>query len=402
MGVKKRILVIAPASYPVTSAEAIVNIKLLKALSDDGRFEIDLVSKKDKWHDYPSASIESYGVKCNLHMVEVDNKVSNPSVIFQNLMTLAKFGVIYKGCHWAYGALSLVKSLVKKNSYDYVLTKNNPSYLLGWYLKKKYGIKWVASWNDPFPALKYPEPYGRGTKYTTFMYDIMISRMKCADVHIFPSERLYKFMDSYMFIPSSSKIEIASHIIIPQEVNRSQNSDTLRIIHSGSLYNPRSPRSFLSGLKLAIEHKPDMRLSFSILGNMSEADRLLAAELGVDKYVTYLKPVEYSESLNMLANYNVALIIEADCDEGIFMPTKVSDCMQQRIPIFAVAPNVGNLHDLYLNEYISYFADIKSPENISKEITRLYTDFVDSKVPQYSTIKHDYLPSNIVQKYIEL
>ena len=42
----KKILMIAPASYPVNGAEAIVNIKLLKALSDSGEFEIDLISKK--------------------------------------------------------------------------------------------------------------------------------------------------------------------------------------------------------------------------------------------------------------------------------------------------------------------------------------------------------------------
>ena len=44
----KKILMIAPASYPVNGAEAIVNIKLLKALSDSGKFEIDLISKKNK------------------------------------------------------------------------------------------------------------------------------------------------------------------------------------------------------------------------------------------------------------------------------------------------------------------------------------------------------------------
>lgn len=43
----KRILFIAPASFPVTGAENIVNIKLLQALSKSGDFEIDLVSKNN-------------------------------------------------------------------------------------------------------------------------------------------------------------------------------------------------------------------------------------------------------------------------------------------------------------------------------------------------------------------
>ena len=43
-----------------------------------------------------------------------------------------------------------------------MITKNYPSELLGYYLKKKYNIKWVATWNDPFPHEKYPHPYGNG------------------------------------------------------------------------------------------------------------------------------------------------------------------------------------------------------------------------------------------------
>lgn len=41
----KHILMIAPASIPVTGAEAICNVKLLKVLSENG-YKIDLISKK--------------------------------------------------------------------------------------------------------------------------------------------------------------------------------------------------------------------------------------------------------------------------------------------------------------------------------------------------------------------
>lgn len=73
----KRILFIAPASFPVTGAENIVNIKLLQALSKSGDFEIDLVSKKSKWENYPSESISTYAVNLeSLNVVEVDNRIN--------------------------------------------------------------------------------------------------------------------------------------------------------------------------------------------------------------------------------------------------------------------------------------------------------------------------------------
>ena len=43
----KRILFIAPASFPANSAEAIVNLKQLKLLCDNG-YKIDVISKKNE------------------------------------------------------------------------------------------------------------------------------------------------------------------------------------------------------------------------------------------------------------------------------------------------------------------------------------------------------------------
>lgn len=400
----KKILVVAPTSYPVNGAEAIVNIKLLKALSEDGGFVIDLIAKKNKWQNYPSASIEEYGVKCNLHLVEVDNRIYNPIVIFQNLLCLLTFGAIYKGCHWAVKAMRVAKQLINRNDYDYVLTKSNPSYLVGYYLKKKYGVKWVASWNDPYPNELYPQPYGNGPQYSDSSTRRRVSIMQNADVHIFPSMRLQEYMGSYMNIADKEKI-IIPHIITPMDMPMHKFDGTLRMIHSGKLYYPRSPETLLHGLRKALHVCPEMKINISILGNMNIEYMNLVKELDLEKYVNYLEPVEYHKSLEILSQYDVALIIEANCKEGIFLPTKVGDYMQLSMPMFAISPISGNLHDLYNEGYIRFFADINSPESICEGILSCHNSFikrdntVDKSRPKY---KKEYLAEYIVEKYRNL
>lgn len=399
----KKILVISPASYPVADAESIVNIKLLRALSEDGRFEIDLISKRNKWFTYPSGKIEAYGVKCKHNIiVEVGNTLT-PKVIWQSLMSLFTFGVCYRGSHWAYAALPVVEQFVKRNHYDYVLTKNSPSFLLGWYLKRKYSIKWCASWNDPFPYEKYPKPYAGGLKSNSFVSRLMIKRMRQADMHIFPSERLGLYMNNYLNICVADQMIVCPHIVLPDEtVTRDINNNELRIIHSGNLQNPRSPKSLLQGLRLALNKNPKMKVTISIMGKMSDEDLGLAHKMELDGSILFLKTVEYTESLKILSQYHVAAVIEADCEEGIFMPTKVSDCMQQGIPIAAISPMKGNLHDLYNEGYVSYFADIKSPEAISEMLIKMYSDLLEGKMPNKSSIKKEFLAESIVKQYLEL
>jgi hypothetical protein len=181
----KRILMIAPASYPVFGAESIVNIKLLQTLSKYG-FEVDLISKRSKWEDYPSKPFESFGIHLNsINVIESNNKIT-PATIVEHIASYLIFGASFAGSNWAVKALGTAKQLIKKNKYDYILTKNTPGELIGYYIKKKYRLKWIATWNDPYPRLKNPYPYGNGIDAKIFfLQKKIISIMRNhVDTHI--------------------------------------------------------------------------------------------------------------------------------------------------------------------------------------------------------------------------
>lgn len=399
----KKILMISPSCYPVIGAEAIVNIKLLKALSDSQQFSIDLISRKWKWAQYPSDTLESFGVMINsLEMIEVDN-VINFKTILQNLFTYLKFGILYKGYHWAYPAWKEVKKKIKNNKYDYVLTKDVPSLLLGYHLKKHHGMKWVATWNDPCPWVMYPKPYGKGLgAELSDMQKRIIEIMREADVHIFPNQRICNYMNQYLHV-AEEKCLIVPHVIIPpSQKDDHVFSDSLRLIHSGNLGNPRNPNTFLYALRRFLDNRPDARVSFTIMGHCDSSVNDLIAELNLEKIVSYISPVEYKESLKRLSAYDIAVIIEADCEEGIFLPTKVSDFLQMSIPIFAVSPQVGMLNDLYKENQVSYFAAVNDVDAIFNELNVLYQDFEEKSIRQVKNITHSMTTDYVVDKYLSI
>lgn len=399
----KRILFIAPESFPVNGAEAIVNIKQLEILSKAGCV-IDVVSKKRKWTDYPLTELAETGIRLNsLHVLEVDNRL-NWETVKLHLLTFLTFGIVYKGAHWAWSALQVCKGLLMQNQYDCVITKSFPSELVGYWIKKNKGVKWLATWNDPFPVEKYPYPYGNGPKAKVFWGAKRLIPMmeKYPDFHLFPSERLRDYMLQYMNV-SMDQTKIVPHVTLEMNSHRGKTDlKGLSILHSGNLNYPRDPECFLKALARFVHENPNAQLKAFFQGVLPDRLRELIGRLDLGKWIEILPAVSYKESIEQLSNYNVALIIEAPCEEGVFLPTKVSDYMQADKTIWAISPSKGVLHDLYNNGNIGYFADCLDEEGILNELDNIYRDFLScglkkSKTPtEYTSERVEAVFCNII------
>ena len=395
----KHILVIAPASIPITGAEAICNVKLLRVLSENG-YKIDLISKRMKYTHYPETNLAELGLNLNsVNTIEVDNKISL-KVIWQHLCCLFIFGTVFKGAHWAYCVLKVAKELCKKNQYDAIITKNSPSELLGYYFKKKNGIKWIATWNDPYPTKKYPKPYGNGVNAKLFILERpLLKKMEEADYHIFPNQRIRDYMSNYINIPAE-KTRIIPHVVIPRE-HIDTPHENLKIVHLGNVLPPRDATPFLRALSEFIKNKQNAKIEIEFIGQTPQSIKDYIKTTHLEKYVKVFPPVKYEESQEILETYDIQLIVEAPCEEGIFLPTKVSDSMQLGKPIFTISPSVGVLNDLYKKGHISYFSSVKDEKDILATLEQVYNDFTNGKLKTFS-LEKSYSPQTIFQQYDEI
>lgn len=396
----KRILMIAPASIPVTGAEAICNVKLIKVLADNG-YKIDLVSKKMKYTHYPETTLKELNINLDsIHTIEVDNKITL-KVIWQHICTFFVFGTVFKGAHWAYCTLKTVKALCEQNKYDAVITKNSPSELLGFYLKKKYSFKWIATWNDPYPTQKYPSPYGDGINAKLFFLERpILKKMELADYHIFPNSRIKDYMSMYLNI-KKDKTKIIPHVVLKKVVRKYKEEKKLKLVHMGNILPPRDAKPFLYSLSKFVRVHPTADIEVAFIGQTPVEVQKYIEEQDLKKYVMVLPPVKYEKSQEILQEYSMQLIIEAPCNVGIFLPTKVSDSMQLSKPIFAISPEIGVLNDLYQRGQISYFSTITNPKSIYNTIEQIYYDFLNNgiKTPK---IDKSFLPSSIIKQYDEI
>lgn len=397
---RKRILILAPHSFPVFGAEAIVNINLLRVLAQSGEFEIDLISKTPSRSVYPSASFESYGFSLNsISVVEINNGISLKNLLLF-IRSLFHFRIVYWGGLWAEAALNKAKENIQNQDYDYLVTKNNPSFLLGWYLKKKYGLKWVASWNDPFPFSKSPSPHNKEkTRRRTIVDWVIVRRMRCADVHVFPCDRLSRYMQGYLKIGAEKCVTVAHVSSFHIAGRRTTSGAALRMIHSGKLLPPRDASALLQALSTVHNMNPDFSIHLTLVGKKPLTIETMVRQHGLEGYVEVMEPVEYKKSLEMMSDYDVAVIVEAPVKEGIFLPTKVGEYVNMGIPILAISPEVGTLNDLYNQKVIGYFAPVNNVDSIAKEICKIYYDFVGKNLKTSRAEIPFSNPAYVIEQY---
>lgn len=394
----KRILFIAPHSFPISSSESICNSKIAYTLADMG-YKVDVFSCVDPYHYPDSGSLDTVlSTHKNLKVFHVKKKPSitrnggclqNAISLFSHIKGYIKTGYFYNGAILPYELLKAIQNEIKITGhfpYDYMITRGFRTEITGIALKKKYGVYWIANWNDPYTEEKFPPPYGKGpfAKLDFFKRKIYSAVQKYVDVHTFPSSRLRDYM-----LLCFEEVKIQDTFVIPHMAMSklfsfsTKSKEVLSLVHCGNVRYPRDPSNFLQALsivkKQGLLNQVKMKVCF--IGMYSDSLPSSIKDLGLIDYIELMGMRSYDECQRILANSTVSLIIEAECEEGIYLPTKFVDSLQVSTPVFCVSPSKGTLNDIVSEYSVGYVCNNEDVDDIKDKLIELLEDFRNEKIP---------------------
>jgi glycosyltransferase involved in cell wall biosynthesis len=405
---KYRILMFAPAFAPFANPEAIVNSKLALAFLDAG-WEVDVVSRnlaEESSYNYGSAWTEPW-----LPLKKITNVVEYTAggrlrqlcgAVWGGFRT----GHFIEGCRWAAGAFDMGISLHKKNLYDVILSRQ--AHLPAMMMSLETGLPWIANWNDP-SGDKNPPPYGKGPQTDLGFFDERYLRRvsRSASWHTFPSERMKSYICGYLGSDVERKSSTIPHVAMRQSVKgQRERNDVFTICHAGHISTHRNPEIFLRGLSSFLKEK-DLKDAFkmAIVGLCDVEIQRMAERLGLKENIHVAGSLSYRDTLNMLGQSDVLLVIEAPSPEGIHLPAKFVDYVQTSRPILAVSPKVSTLADILSQHGGGIATDCDSGEDICAGLTELYNCWKDGTLDDtYSSARLYGLfsPETVIAKYEDI
>ena len=406
----KRILFIAPHSFPIKSSESICNSKVAYILAKAG-YQVDVYTcSESSTYPYDVVLDKQLRDSENLKIITIKmdyllrRKESISNIIraaWFNFKVLIRTGYYYNGISVPYLILSEIKKNIRKEGgffYDAVITRGFFTDLVGVWLSKRYGVKWIANWNDPYPSVKFPAPYGKGydAKLPYFENKIYKDIQRYATIHTFPNPRLRDYM-----LKCFTRVDKSNTVVIPHMALSKLSpvakvkTDRLTFVHCGDAKKPRNPELLLRAIAnvSSLKEISTIPFHFYFVGAVDVNIRELIGELNIDKFITILPSKPYKEAVEFI-------VIEAQCEEGIYLPTKVVDSLQCGVPIFCISPNVGYLHDITSKYNIGYFAKNDSLEEITTQFRRILLAYREGTLPQITpNVIPEFFEQNISQIY---
>ena len=390
-----RALLIATGYLPYTFSECLCNAKLVYALQEKG-WEVDVISRVSGGFSY-SVEWQEPWLCLKPHVYEVTYPVGNKIARTWDLLrsTLQMGGYPLDGIRWARRAYQKAVELHKEKHYDVVLTRspNDMVHIIGCKLKKRFGVRWIANWNDPADVIWPSEepPYTpirkKGLKkiFNKRYVNFCIAK---SDASTFPAQTLLDYFKKYF-----PKLNFENSLVIPH-IGLSQSvfspityvkGGNFRLCHAGNLASNRNPELLFQVLRELIDEH-NVPISLDIMGLMDDYMSLLIKKYRLEDNVHFIGSYPYIEVLNKMGDYDVLVLLEAKMHTGIYFASKIVDYAQVGRPIFAISPATGFAKSVISQYGGGVVVNNEEHQDIKSGLLKLYAAWqADELLKTYNT-----------------
>lgn len=323
--------------------------------------------------------------------------------LFQRAINAFSFPDAYRS--WAIATAREMIHSSRLPLFDVLVTFGQPmsDHLAGLEIKKATGLPWVAHFSDPWAD----NPF-HGFNMLRRQLDKHYERrvLESADMLIFTSQQTIDLVMRKYPSAWTDKCKVLPHAYDPELYFGSMRAGNgINVRYLGNFYPPRSPEPLIKGLRLLHERNPAALkdVCIELIGNISGRIRLQPLLEGLPNgLVMFGPPVEYLESLKLMAESNLLLVIDAPFNSSVFLPSKLVDYVGAGKPVFAITPP-GAAAEL-VSRYGGVVANPDDPEQIAERFGEVIAQLRMGKCE--AMVNHDvqgeYSSEHVVAEFDKL
>jgi glycosyltransferase involved in cell wall biosynthesis len=264
---------------------------------------------------------------------------------------LARKCAMYKG--WLPRGGRACRTAVREQRPAVVLTSGPPHdvHWLGWWLKWRYGLPWIADFRDPwFSEGGFDRLESQGC-WRVRMQESVLLRASDRVIANAPGacralqERYPQLAEKFVTIPNGYDRETFE--AVTAETRSRQPGAPIRVLHAGAMYSGRDPLPFLDAIQTLSDPRVTRSRSWDMrfLGPPPESGLDLpkaVASRGLGECVSIAGQVPYDRALREMAGADILLLMDSP-GRSVGVPAKLYEYIGAGRPVLALGERGGDL-----------------------------------------------------------
>ncbi len=274
---------------------------------------------------------------------------------------------------WVKPSVSFLLDYVKKENIETVITTGPPHsvHLIGFQLKQKLGVKWIADFRDPWTTIGYHKQL----KLTS------ASKAK----HKSLEKQVLNTSDQIIVTSFTTKKEFQNITNKPIEVITNGYDDEQRVdfkmdtkftlSHIGSLLSKRNPEILWRVLNDLVNEHDDFSKDFQLnfIGSVSEKVLESLKNCNLSNYINEVGYLSHKEAVNCQKKSQLLLLIEIDSeDTKCIIPGKLFEYMVSNRPIVAIGPKGSDVEKIIKETNTGHYFNYSDYESLKRIILEHY------------------------------
>ena len=302
---------------------------------------------------------------------------------------------------WNKQAFKAASKELQSNKHDVLITTGPPhsTHLVGLKLKKKFKIKWLTDFRDPWTKMGYLKNVKRW-KISTF-FDSILERkvINNCDVAIAVSK---KITDDFNNI---RKIHLIKNGYDPEDFEQTkiiEKQDFFSMNYFGTIPSESSPVPILKAVNLLSE-KSINNIHLNFYGNVSDIVKMELKENDENNLITFHSYLPHNEMLNLLVNSSMLMLIinKVKNNKGI-LTGKIFEYIGSGVPVLGIGPEDGEAAQILEKTESGKMFYYDQIEEITEFIEEKYNDWKNRKKRTITKKVENYSRINLTRKLAEI
>lgn len=304
---------------------------------------------------------------------------------------------------WAKPSARFLHKYIRENDIDTIITTGPPHslHLIGYRLKKKLDLHWIADFRDPWTTIGYQKDLKLST-YSEYRHKKWERRILNAADQIVVTSGTTKHDFSQI---TKKPIEVITNGFDQEKVASVPLDLKFSLAHIGSLLSERNPAFLWQVLSELVNEVPGFSDHFELklIGTLSPEvlDSIRLYQL--DSFVNNPGYLPHDEAIKQQRSSQVLLLIEINSlHTRSIIPGKLFEYMVSGRPILALGPNGSDIAEIIEHTSTGIFIDYGGKDVLKRTILAFYESYLEGSLTVEPVELEQYSRRNLTRKLSEL